>query len=296
MITITGLNLLSAELIGKAEVWIVTLNVGFLLFFVGTGAARVKTSQIAPDSWSPLLQLARGDDHLWAYEGFELMVNTARDVRDAARTLPHACCIAVGFVIGLDVLVAPVTVGNLAVDQIVAARDYALAEAARPFLGQAGFTLIAVAAMLSTASAINATLYGTARLSFCIARDGELPAMLEREVWGEPLEGLLITAGLTLFVANAFDLTSISTLGSAGFLLIFAAVNTANVFHAPQTNSPSWISAAGTVACLAALGALVWQTARTAPAKLWVLAAMVALVVLIESSYRLAKREIRIHE
>ncbi len=134
-------------------------------------------------------------------------------------------------------LVALVTVGNLPVDKIVAARDYALAEAARPFLGQAGFTLIAVAAMLSTASAINATLYGAARLSYCIARDGELPAMLERKVWGEPVEGLLITAGLTLLVANAFDLTSISTLGSAGFLLIFAAVNAANARHAPHTDS-----------------------------------------------------------
>jgi len=187
-------------------------------------------------------------------------------------------------------------VGNLAVDKIVAAKDYALAEAARPFLGQAGFTLIAIAAMLSTASAINATLYGAARLSYSIARDGELPAMLERKVWGQPVEGLLITAGLTLFVANVFDLTSISTLGSAGFLLIFAAVNTANARHAPHTKSLAWISAAGAVACLAALVALIWQTARSGPMKLWVLAAMIALAVTIEGMYRLTKREIHLNE
>ncbi len=167
VITITGLNLLSAELIGKAEVWIVALKVTILLFFVGAGFAGIKTSQIAPGSWSPSLQLAAGGMIIFvAYEGFELIANTARDVRDAARTLPRAYYIAVGFVIALYVLVALVTVGNLAVDKIVAAKDYALAEAARPFLGQAGFTLIAVAAMLSTASAINATLYGAARLSY----------------------------------------------------------------------------------------------------------------------------------
>ena len=118
----------------------------------------------------------------------------------------------------------------------------------------------------------------------------------ERKVWGEPIEGLLITAGLTLFVANAFDLTSISTLGSAGFLLIFAAVNIANVRHASYTKSRGWISATGALACLAALGALVWQTARTRPMKLWVLAAMVALSVIIEGIYRLTKREIHLHE
>lgn len=206
--------------------------------------------------------------------------------------LPRAYYTAVGFVIGLYVLISLVTVGNLAVTKIVAAKDYALAEAARPFFGQPGFTLIAVAAMLSTASAINATLYGAARLSYCIARDGELPVVLERKVWGQPVEGLLITAGLTLFVANAFDLTSIATVGSAGFLLIFATVDTANALDAPHIKSHGWISAAGAVACLAALGALVWQTARTVPAKLWVLAALAALAMMIEGGFRLAKREI----
>ena len=82
--------------------------------------------------------------------------------------------------IALYVLVSLVTVGHLAVPRIVAAKDYALAEAARPLLGQAGFTMIAIAAMLSTASAINATLYGTARLSYCIAKAGELPELAAR--------------------------------------------------------------------------------------------------------------------
>lgn len=296
LITITVLNLLSAESIGKAEGWIVGLKVAILLLFVGTGLAGVKTDQIAPASWSSPLQLVAGGMIIFlAYEGFELIANTANDVRNVVQTLPRAYYTAVGFVIALYVLVSLVTVGNLPVDKIVAAKDYALAEAARPFLGQTGFTLIAIAAMLSTASAINATLYGAARLSYCIARDGELPAELERKVWGKPLEGLLITAGLTLIVANTFDLTSISTLGSAGFLLIFSAVNAANARHARQTNSRGWISTAGSLACIVAFCALVWQTTQAGPSKLWVLAGMVALAVTIEGCYRLANREIRLH-
>lgn len=297
VVLIAALNLLSADLIGRAENWIVGLKVAILLFFVGIGFSGIQASRISVDAWSPPLQLAAGGMIIFlAYEGFELIANTAKDVRDVARTLPRAYYTAVGFVIVLYVLVALVTVGNLPVDQIVEAKDYALAEAARPFLGQAGFTLIAIAAMLSTASAINATLYGAARLSYCIARDGELPAMLERKVWGQPVVGLLITAGLTLFVANLFDLTSIATLGSAGFLLIFVAVNVANARHAPHTKSRGWISAVGAVACLIALGALVWQTARTDPMKLWVLAAMVALAISIEGIYRLTNREIHLQE
>ncbi len=295
VVGITGLNLLSAEWIGRAEDWIVGLKITILLVFVAVGAFGIHAAQVAPASWTPPLQLAAGGMIIFlAYEGFELIANTAEDVRDASRTLPRAYYVAVGFVIVLYVLVALVTVGNLSVSRIVAARDYALAEAARPFLGQAGFTLIATAALLSTASAINATLYGAARLSYGIARDGELPAQLERKVWGTPIEGLLITAALTLVVANAFDLTSISTLGSAGFLLIFAAVNAANVRRAGNTGSRRWISMAGAAACVAALGALVWHTWVTDPAKLWVLFVMLALAVGIEGGYRLAGREFRL--
>jgi amino acid transporter len=194
------------------------------------------------------------------------------------------------FVILLYIAVALVTVGNLSVSKIVEAKDYALAEAARPFLGQAGFGLIAVAALLSTASAINATLYGAARLSFAVAHDGELPAELEKKVWDEPIVGLLITAAVPLLVANLFDLSSISTMGSSGFLLIFAAVNGANVRAASQTHSLWWISALGVVACLGALGVLLWHTAIHSPRQLWVLATMLGLSFFVEATYRLTKR------
>lgn len=218
IVSLAGLNLLSAAVIGRAEKWIVGLKVAILLVFVGVGFAGIQTAQIVPGSWSPPLQLVAGGMIIFlAYEGFELIANTAQDVRNVARTLPRAYYTAVGFVIALYVLVSLVTVGNLAVDRIVSARDYALAEAARPFLGQAGFTMIAIAAMLSTASEINATLYGASRLSYCIAQADELPELLERNVWDQPIWGLLISAGLTLIVANTFDLTSIATLGSAGF-------------------------------------------------------------------------------
>ncbi len=293
---IAGLNLLSANLIGRAETWIVVLKIAILSLFVVVGAAGIQAANVAPAAWSPALQLVAGGMIIFlAYEGFELIANAAQDVRDVARTLPRAYYIAVGSVIVLYVLVSLVTVGNLPVDQIVAARDYALAEAAKPFLGQAGFSLIAVAAMLSTASAINATLYGSARLSYSIATEGQLPKILERPLWGQPLEGLLITAALTMLVANVLDLTSVATLGSAGFLLIFAAVNAANVRRARETHSRAWISVIGGLACIAALAALIWQTASSKPGDLWVLVGLLAIAVGIEGGYRLAGREIRLH-
>jgi amino acid transporter len=287
IVGITGLNVLNARVIGEMEDWIVLVKLAILTLFVVAGIRGVDGARLAPAAWaSPLNLIAGGMIIFLAYEGFELIANTAQDVRDAPRTLPRAFYSSVGFVIVLYILVAVVTVGTLSVGAIVHAKDYALAEAARPFLGRTGFVLIAIAAMLSTASAINATVYGAARLSYVIAKDGELPSALERKTWGKPVEGLLITSAATLVIANVTDLSSMSTMGSAGFLLIFAAVNGANVALASGTRSKVWLSLIGVGLCVGALGSLLWQTGRNSPGQLWVLFIMIGAAFLIEIVFR----------
>jgi amino acid transporter len=290
------LNLFSANLVGKAETYIVAIKLAILLFFVAVGFAGIDAVRLAPVQWaSPLHLVAGGMIIFLAYEGFELIANTAQDARDPKKTLPRAFYISVGLVILLYILVAVVSVGTLPVQKIVEAKDYALAAAARPFLGHAGFIMIAIAAVLSTFSAINATLYGSARLSYTIAKEGELPPFLEDRVWNRPIEGLIITTLLSLLLANLGNLSSISVMGSGGFLIIFATVNAANVKMADTTESRKWISVAGTVACVVALAALIWQTATTVPRHLWVLAGMLALSFAIELGYRqYRRREIRL--
>ncbi len=288
IIVLTGLNALGSGAVGEAEEWIVGLKLAILLTFVAVGMWSVEPKRLAVSQWSPTLRLAAGGMIIFlAYEGFELIANTAKDVRNPRRVLPAAFYASVAFVLVLYVLVSLVTVGNLSVNEIVQAKDYALAVAARPFMGSAGYILVAVAAMLSTGSAINATLYGAARVSFIIAKDGELPKVLEEKVWQRPIVGLLLTSAVALTVANLFDLSSISVMGSAGFLLVFAAVNVANgVLH--ERSGGRWpLAVLGALACLGALGALIWHCALDHPAQLWVLFGMAAASLLIELSYRL---------
>ena len=283
------LNVLGARAVGRSETYIVALKISILVVFLAVGLWSVSTSRLEPSTWGAPLQLAAGGMIVFlAYEGFELIANSAGNVKNPRKTLPRALFSAVGFVIGLYVLVSVVAVGNLSIVEIVKAEDYALAEAARPFLGNAGFIMIAVAALLSTGSAINATLYGTARISYVIAKDGELPEQLEHKIWKRPIEGLLITSGLTLLVANLFNLAGIAVIGSAGFLLIFAAVYASNVRLSSTTKSRKWIPATGCVMCVGAVATLIWQRAATSPSELWVLVVMVGLAFLIEAIYRKA--------
>ncbi len=296
VIAITVLNIFSAKLIGEAEDWIVAIKLLILLLFVAIGFWGIKQVRLAPSNWSSPMNLISGGMIIFlAYEGFELIANTAKDVRDPSKTLPRAYYVSVIFVIILYILVAAVTVGNLPFAQIVNAKDYALAEAAKPFLGQAGFLMITIAALLSTSSAINATLYGSARLSYIIARDGELPETLEKNIWHKPIEGLLITSVATIIVANFFDLSSLSTMGSAGFLLIFAAVNVANAVLWKTTKSSRFVSWLGAGLCLGALASLIWQTAVSAPSSILILVIMVVVSFLIEAGFRFIKgREIKL--
>ncbi len=284
VVVITVVNVAGASTVARTERVVVAIKIAILLLFVAVGVAGVSGERLAPAQWSSPVSLVAGGMIIFlAYEGFELIANAAEDVADPGRVLTGAYYISVLFVIALYVAVAVVSVGSLPLSRLVNARDYALAEAARPALGAAGFAMIGIAAMLSTASAINATLYGSARMTYTIIKSRELPAQLDRPIWNRPIEGLLITAAATVILANGLDLASISTMGSAGFLIIFAAVNLAEARTARRRGSAPWISVLAATACVAALAALV---AKSSLGSVGVLVAMVALSFGIEGAFR----------
>ena len=290
----TIVNFLGAEVIGKAETYIVGFKIAILVLVIILGFGSVDSTRLEPSTWEPMMQIISAGMIIFvAYEGFELIANTAMDVRNYRVTLPRAYYISVVFVIILYALIAIVVVGSLTPSAIVAAQDFALAEAARPSLGQLGFTIVGIAAVLATLSAINSTLYGSARLSYSVASEGELPAWLEKKFWNQPV-GLLIIAGLALGLANLGDLSSISTMGSAGFLLIFAMVNLANFTKSKEVDSNRLIAGGGVLACLLALVALIAHTLADAPARILVLAGMILIAFVIEETYRVFRsRKIR---
>jgi len=286
----TGMNALGANIVGEAEEGIVAFKLAILILFIGAGITAVDPAGLAPSAWAPPPGLVAGGMIIFvAYEGFELIANTAKDTRDPERTLPRAYGVSVVLVMVLYIAVSAVAVGTLSPAEIAAAQDYALAAAARPVLGAAGFLLITVAALLSTASAINATLYGTARVSYSIAKEGELPEDLERRVWDRPFEGLLITAAVALLAANLLDLSSISVAGSAGFLFIFLAVNAACYRLADRAHSSRGVALLGCALCAAALVILLAEIGLSAPERLIVPAILFVSAFGIEGAYRRAR-------
>src|SRR3989441_11062174 len=181
VVLLTLVNAFGATLMGRWETVIVAVKVAILVLFAAVGLCFIRPGYLSPELWPESTSVLFGAGVLFiGYEGFGLITNAAADMRDPKKMLPRALYTSVLLVIALYLAVSLTVTGNLSDYEIEQTRDYALAEAAKPSLGQFGFRLIAIAALFSTASAINATLFGAANVCYMIARDGGLPAGLSR--------------------------------------------------------------------------------------------------------------------
>ena len=299
IISLALVNFFGSELAIRSENIFNSSKMVLLAIFVIAGLlAPIDWSRLSPGTYAPPLAIVSGAMIIFLnYEGFELIANAGNDIKNPEKALPIAYLGGVLIVIAFYFLITVVVVGHMNFDAVSRASDYALSAAASTFLGKGGFIMIVAAALLATSSAINATFYGSGRLTYIIAKTGELPKELERNIHRQPLEGMIIFAVCTLIIANFIPLHAIATMGSAGFLLIFMAVNIANVRLAKETKSKSWISLLAAVSCFIALAALCWETWSYVSTRwqLLILAGMISSSVVIEVIYRsISKREIQV--
>jgi len=268
LLAFLGVNLYGVKAAGHTEDVIVLIKVLILGLFAVAGLFFVK-----PDHLLPVFNLGAGGLFMGAalifvaYEGFELIPNAVNEMDDPQRNLPRAIMLSVLITTTIYILVSLVAVGNLLPAEITKYKEYALAMAAKPFLGHAGFLLIGLGALLSTASAINATLFGTARLGKVMAEDQALPrAFSMRERTRDiPWVSLCVVSSIALLVINLADLAAISSFASSTFLLIFASVNFAAFRLRGQIKISPVVPLGGLLLCLASwlvLWGYLWQHDR----------------------------------
>ncbi|RUM47805.1 MAG: amino acid permease [Hydrogenothermus sp.] len=220
------LNFFGSKAVGKAEFWIVLIKVSILLSFVIIGIWNINPEYIKPSfSQTGITDIFYAASVLFlTYMGFGLITNASENIENPEKTVPKAIYLSIVIVSFIYISVAITAIGNLGVEELIKAKEYALAEASKPFLGNFGFILVALGALFSTSSAINATLYGGANIAYVLAKKGELPKIFERKVWFNEPEGLYITAVLSLVFAIAFNLEGISSIISFVFLIIYLFV------------------------------------------------------------------------
>lgn len=286
----TALNFRGSKTVGRAETLIVAVKLGVLGLFIAAGIWFVDPSRLAPDlsARGILGSLYAASVFFLTYTGFGLVTNASEDIEDPERNVPRAIYLSLAIVTAVYLLIAVVAVGNLPVEELVRARDYALAEAAKPFLGQLGFTLVALGALFSTSSAINATLYGGANIAYALAREGELPPVFERKTWFHAPEGLYFTAGLGMLFALGFGLEAIAAVCSAVIIMVYIAVIASHYRLAGEAGGNRAFLAASLATVTAIFALLMYHQYRTDPASFYTVWAVLAAAYVLEKTYRRA--------
>jgi amino acid transporter len=287
VVLLTLVNALGAQFMGRSETLIVAVKVSILVLFAAVGLFFIKPANLTPALWPAVPSILFGAGVLFiGYEGFGLVTNAAAAMANPRQMLPRALYTSVCLVILIYLAVAVTVTGNLSDAQIEAATDYALAEAAKPFLGNFGFRLVAIAALFSTASAINATLFGSANVCYMIAKEGELPRDLSHSRWRQLTGGLLLTSALVILMTLCFDLSGIAMMGSAAFLLVYSLVNAGHLRVLEQTAANPAIVWLSLLSSLGVFATLAVYTYQQQPLALLALLIIAVLSLAGEGAYR----------
>jgi len=173
-----------------------------------------------------------------AYKGFTTITNQGADLRNPERNIGRSIMIAIALCTVLYLLITVAVTGSLTVPEITKARDYALAEAAKPAFGSWGVTLTVVIAVVATLSGLIASLFSVSKLYDMLRDMGQAPGLPGKE--GH--QSLYITAGLAMALAAFFDLSQIASLGAILYLAMDIAVHAGVIFRlASDIRARTWI-------------------------------------------------------
>jgi amino acid transporter len=232
------LNIVGSQAVARAQTVIVYVVLGILTLFAVTTLADLDPDLLA---WStyPSLQDVVSSVALtfFAFLGFGVVTFTAKDLANPTRQLPRAMFLALGIATTIYVAVALGVFGTLTVDEVIASGGTALAVAAEPALGRAGYWLMSVTGLFATAGATNAGLYPAAGLCEEMAAIGQFPPALGSRLAGRVPAGLAVTAIAAIVLAVGFDLNAIASIGSAIALLVFALVTVGHVRVRTETGA-----------------------------------------------------------
>ncbi len=286
------LNMLNTKIVAWFESYIVWIKLSILILVIIFSFKYINTEHfnnimtIKPSSiiiaWMIIFV---------AYEWFELIANASTEINNPYKNLPLAYYISVLFVIILYILISIITVWTLNETEIIKSSDYALAQAAKPWLWEIWFKLVAISAILATFSAINATIYWNARLWYSLAINRQLPKAFYKKVWNNSYLWVLIVWGISIILANIINLKAIAIIASAWFLLIFTFVNLSALKLRKQINANIIITLISSILTFLAFNILLLETYKNNPKAILIFIWFILFALLFELTYWTSKDE-----
>ncbi len=234
------LNARGAEVTGKAENIITVGKILVLMIFIAYGLQQIGlTPQATMDNFSPFfakgmggVMVAMGLTFI-AFEGYDLIATVAEEIKNPERNIPKATFISLGVTVVVYLLIVFVSLGAVHPEGTTSWAflgeygETAIVRAADSFMPAFGVATIVFGGILSTMSALNATVLASSRVAFSMGRDRWLPESVARihPRRRTPHIAIYTTGVILLLVALAFPIEVVGSAASLMFLLTFTLVN-----------------------------------------------------------------------
>ena len=168
--------MIGARFVDRAQSAIVAILLAVFAIFIAVTLVDIDFDLLAVSGYPSFSTIVASVAlTFFAYLGFSVITFAVGDLADPARQLPKAMYLALGVTATTYILISLGVFGTLTVDEVVGYGETAIAEAARPSLGEAGFVMMAIAALLATSSSVNATLYASGGLTTMLAEARQFP-------------------------------------------------------------------------------------------------------------------------
>lgn len=156
-----------------------------------------------------------------AFKGFTTITNQGGDIVDPHRNLGRSIIISIVICTGIYSVLALSVASSLSVPEIIEAKDYALAAAAKPVFGDSGLIFTVLLAIVATVSGLIASVYSASRMLAMLSSMKQLPRLSRR--LKNP--SLALTVALAIALTVFFDLSRIAAIGAIYYLTMDIAIH-----------------------------------------------------------------------
>lgn len=191
-----------------------------------TGNYETTSSESLPEGFGFIAALALS---ILAYKGFTTITNQGGDIENPHQNVGRSIIVSIGICTVIYVTLALSVAGGLSIQEIIDAKDYALAAAAEPIFGSWGMILTVILAIVATVSGVIASVYSASRMLGMLSNMKQVPNLNRIEKFKNP--SLIFTVALAILLTVLFDLTRIASIGAIFYLIMDIAIHWGLVRH-----------------------------------------------------------------
>ena len=185
-----------------------------------TGNYVASSSQSLPEGFGFIAALALS---ILAFKGFTTITNQGGDIKNPHKNVGRSIIISIVICTIIYVVLALSVAGALGVEEIIIAKDYALAAAAKPIFGEWGSILTIILAIIATVSGVIASVYSASRMLGMLSSMKQVPNLNIIQKLKNP--ALIFTVSLAILLTILFDLTRIASIGAIFYLIMDIAIH-----------------------------------------------------------------------